>query len=198
MSRTSTDQPRHIRPSKSPGECVSVNQLESFTLEVVAHLNGTLTKHWYRYATVFVDHYSNLSYVHHHEKITTEATIQSKHALEAYARSIGVNKIQHYHCDNGKFANYCEEARQTYTFCSTDGRHQNGRAEIIRDEDNFDLCGVKVANCCVYKALAIPDGNSPLRHFSRVAVSSFLMDFHGLHGPVVAYALQDGLALVSG
>ena len=107
---------RQIRPCKSPGECVSVDQLESSTLGFVAQLKGILTKRRYRYATVFVDHYSDFSYVHYHSKITTEDSIQAKNAFEAYARSVGVPKICHYHCDNGRFADNgfmktCETAR---------------------------------------------------------------------------------------
>jgi hypothetical protein len=46
------------------GETVSVDQMESTKVGFFAHLKGTLTKTWYRYCTVFVDHYFQLCFVH--------------------------------------------------------------------------------------------------------------------------------------
>jgi hypothetical protein len=47
-----------------PGECVSVNQMTSTEPGFYAQLKGTLTKQRYRCATIFVDHFSCLPYVH--------------------------------------------------------------------------------------------------------------------------------------
>ena len=46
-----------------PGQIVSVDQLESLTPGFIVQLKGNLTKQRYRYATIFVDQYSCLSYV---------------------------------------------------------------------------------------------------------------------------------------
>jgi hypothetical protein len=42
-----------------PGECVSVNQMESTQVSFFAQLKGKLTKKRYTGATIFVDHYSH-------------------------------------------------------------------------------------------------------------------------------------------
>jgi hypothetical protein len=47
-----------------PGVIVSVNQMESTEVGFFAQLKGSLTKKWYRYCTVFVDHFSRLHFVH--------------------------------------------------------------------------------------------------------------------------------------
>ena len=57
----------------------------------------------YRNATVFVDHYSDLKYVHFMSDLTSTETVHAKKCFERYARSMGV-RIEHYHCDNGRFA----------------------------------------------------------------------------------------------
>ena len=41
-----------------PGECVSVDQMESPTAGFIAQMKGKLTKGRYKYATVYIDHYS--------------------------------------------------------------------------------------------------------------------------------------------
>ena len=55
-----------------PGQCVSVDILESPQVGFIAHMKGQLTKKSYRYATVFVDHFSDLNYVHCMSKISSE------------------------------------------------------------------------------------------------------------------------------
>ena len=59
-----------------PGQCVSVDMLESSQVGFIAHMKGRLTKKRYRYATVFfLDHFSDLKYVHCMSEITSEETI---------------------------------------------------------------------------------------------------------------------------
>ena len=127
-----------LRVVKKAGECVSVDQLESRELGFVAQLKGRLTKDRYNSATVFVDHYSRFSYVHPQKSLTSEETSKAKRAFEAYARTLGV-KIQHYHADNGRFAdnafiNDVEKEGQTISYCGVNAHFQNGIAEkLIRD-----------------------------------------------------------------
>ena len=64
-----------------PGKCVSVNMLESPHVGFIAHMRGRLTKKRYRYATVFVDHFSDLNYVQCMSKITSEETIYANKSL---------------------------------------------------------------------------------------------------------------------
>jgi hypothetical protein len=83
-----------------PGECVSVDQMASTEPGFYAQLKGRLTKKRYRCATIFVDHFSRLRYVHPQVDDTLVKTIAAKHALESFAAEHGV-RILHYHCDNG-------------------------------------------------------------------------------------------------
>ena len=56
-----------------------------------AQLRGNPTKERYRAATIFVDHYSRLSYVHLQKSTSAEETLEAKTAFENYARTHGVN-----------------------------------------------------------------------------------------------------------
>jgi hypothetical protein len=69
--RTKGKQNNNIKiiPVTAPGQCVSVDQLESTTPGLIAQLKGTPTKLRYRYVTVFVDHYSGLSFVYRYGTI---------------------------------------------------------------------------------------------------------------------------------
>ena len=126
------------RVATEPGQIVSVDQLESPTPGFIAQLKGTLTKQCYKYATVFVDQYSRLSYVHLQRTITSDETVQAKIAFERYSKEKGVH-IQHYHADNGRvadkgFINNCQLNNQCLTYCGVNAHFQNGIAEKqIRD-----------------------------------------------------------------
>ena len=103
-----------------------------------AQLRGKPTLSRYHYATVFVDHFSGLEYVHLHERNDAESILAGKVAFERYAHSHNV-RIRHYHCDNGIFADKtfkqaCRAANQRITFCGVNAHHQSGKAEKrIRD-----------------------------------------------------------------
>ena len=47
-----------------PGQCVSVDQLESHQVGLCAQSKGIPTKKRYRYATISMDHFSDLKFVH--------------------------------------------------------------------------------------------------------------------------------------
>jgi hypothetical protein len=122
-----------IRVATSPGDCISVDQLESPTPGFIAQLKGRLTKKRYGAATIFVDHASCLSYVHFQQRISSDETVEAKRAFEAYARSHGVT-IKHYHADIGRFADNAfmqlvAESGQTLSFCRVNAHFQNGIAE---------------------------------------------------------------------
>jgi hypothetical protein len=120
------------------GQCVSVDQLISTQVGFIAQLKGTLTKKRYTAATIFVDHYSWLKYIHLMTKLTSEETMEAKQAFEHFAEQHGVC-ILHYHCDNGRFAddafkNSCSAKGQQLTFCGVNAYFQNGIAKkAIRD-----------------------------------------------------------------
>jgi hypothetical protein len=68
-----------------------VDQPESSTPGFIGQLKGAiLTKHRYKYARVFVDMYSDYTYLYFHSAITSEETIKVKHAFEAHAATYGV------------------------------------------------------------------------------------------------------------
>ena len=120
-------------PLTKPGQCVSVDQLESTTPGLIAQLRGIPTKKRYRGATVFVDQFSGLSYIHLQKTLSGEETVSAKEAFERYARSHGVQVI-HYHADNGIFADNkwrkaCADNSQRLTFCGVNAHFQNGVAE---------------------------------------------------------------------
>jgi hypothetical protein len=122
-----------LKKSTSPGECVSVDQLISRTPGLVGQTTGRLTKARFTVATVFVDHYSDLDYVHVQGSTSAEDTIEAKRRFELFCQERGV-RVRHYHADNGIFASrgFREEVQkcgQTLSFCGVGAHHQNGVAE---------------------------------------------------------------------
>eukprot|EP00957_Ditylum_brightwellii_P152639 11618352-Ditylum_brightwellii.AAC.3 len=128
----------NIKPATAPGQCVSVDQLESGHPRLVAQLKGKLTKRRYRAATVFVDHFSGYTYVHLQHNLTGDETVWAKEAFEAHLNKSRI-KVRHCHADNGRFANnkflhHVQEGKQTISYCGINAHHQNGIAEKhIRD-----------------------------------------------------------------
>jgi hypothetical protein len=122
-----------IQPVTSPGQCVSVDQLESAVAGFVGQNKGYFFRKRYKVATIFVDHFSRLSYVYLQESTKGAQTLAAKRSFEAYASTHGV-KIRHYHADNGRFAeklflNNCELAGQKVSPCGVSAHFQNGIAE---------------------------------------------------------------------
>jgi hypothetical protein len=79
---------------------------------------------------VFVDQFSKWGYVHLQSSNGAEEMIQAKEAFETAAWTYGVT-IQHYHADNGIFAdNQFERPLPTTTRCyHSAASRQNGVAE---------------------------------------------------------------------
>ena len=129
---------RKVKVVTSPGECVLVDQMESRAVGFVAQLKGTLTKGRYQVATIFVDHYSQLGYIHLQKDSTSSETLKAKDAFELYARERGV-RIRHYHADNGRFVDNAwkeglAQENQGITYCGVNAHWQNGIVERrIRD-----------------------------------------------------------------
>jgi hypothetical protein len=132
--RTKADPRRAPRVATTPGECIVVDQLESSKPGFIGQLRGSiLTKLRYRYATVFVDMYSDYTFIYLHTNITSEETIKAKIAFENHADTFGV-KIRQYHADNGRFQDVdfkkdCENKGQILSFCGVNAHFQNGWAE---------------------------------------------------------------------
>jgi hypothetical protein len=69
------------------GQYVSVDQMISTQVGFIAQLKGTLTRNCYTAATIFIDHYSRLKYVHLMTRLTSEETIEAKQAFEYFCRA---------------------------------------------------------------------------------------------------------------
>ena len=200
-----------------PGQCVSVDQMISTQVGFIAQLKGSLTKKRYKAATVFVDHFSRLKYVHLMSKMSSEETVAAKLAFERFAEQHGV-RILHYHCDNGRFADNdfkaaCEQAQQRITFCGVNAHFQNGIAEkAIRDLSesarkqllhaqqrwpaaiHLALWPYALRNAVyLHNTLPIRDGGvSRLEQFSSIRVGTKMRQLHSFGCPV--FALQNDLA----
>jgi hypothetical protein len=73
-----------------PGQCVSVDHMESTQVGLFAQLKGALTLRCYRAATVFVDHFSGYKYIHLMSHLSSEETIAAKIAFEQHASNLGI------------------------------------------------------------------------------------------------------------
>ena len=127
--------PSKIKPTivEQPGNCISVDQMESSMPGFMAQMKGRLNRQRYNYATIFVNHRSRLKYVHLQESITSEQTVEAKTTFETYASKHRVT-MKHYHADNGRFADNLfiksvSDQHQTITFCGVNAHFQNGIAE---------------------------------------------------------------------
>ena len=214
-------QPNKIEPVPvtKPGDCVSVDQLESTTPGFIAQLKGFLTFQRYTCATVFTDHYSRLSRVYIQKNLSAEENIKSKKLWEAFCKSHGV-QTKHYHADNGHFADaafLADVARQgqTITFCGVNSHFQNGISEKrIRDLQEAARTSLLDATSRWPRAIApslwpyalrfandvynvsphlrgMHEGRSPLEIFADIEVRSNVKHFHPFGCPV--YCLQNKL-----
>jgi hypothetical protein len=68
-----------------PGECVSVDQIASTEVGFFAQMKGKLTKRRYRCATILIDHFSRLSFVHLQIDDSSAETLAAKRAFETFA-----------------------------------------------------------------------------------------------------------------
>ena len=97
-----TPQPR--RPS-ALGEADADDQLVSPTLDLIAQMTG------YKYATIFVDHYSGVSLVYLQQVASAEEISDAQRAFERSTASMGVS-INANHANNGIF-----KAKEWVTSC---------------------------------------------------------------------------------
>jgi hypothetical protein len=115
-----------------PGDCVSVDQLESRTPGLLGQLKGIPTKARFRVATVFVDH------IHLQQTTNASETLEAKRQFESHLRTHGIT-VRHYHADNGRFiettwVNDTRDKGQDMSYAGIAAHHQNGKAEKrIRD-----------------------------------------------------------------
>ena len=99
-------------------------------------MTGRLTKKRYKYATVFVDQASKLSYVYLQKTASVEETLEAKWAFQQHSLDKGVI-IRAYHANNGMFKandwqNACMKEGQKLTFVGANAHFINGLAEKIK------------------------------------------------------------------
>jgi hypothetical protein len=124
---------RPISNTETPGQFVSVDQIKSTTPGLISQMKGKPTREQTYYATIFVYHATDYTYVHLQRDTSSEETLRAKKEFELLARSYGVNIIQ-YHSDNGRFVdsawwNDAIQQGQRMTMCGVNAHHQNGKFE---------------------------------------------------------------------
>ena len=100
---------------------------------MIPQMKGKLMRAKYYGATIFVDHYTDFTYVHLMRDTTADSTLDAKNAYENLLSTFG-RKVMAYHADNGRFAQnaYMQDIKdkaQKITFCGVGSHHQNGIAE---------------------------------------------------------------------
>jgi Reverse transcriptase (RNA-dependent DNA polymerase) len=181
-------------------------------------MRGSLTLQRYKVSTIFVDHFSGLSYVHNQSSTAAAHTIEAKRAFERFAKVHGV-LIQHYHADNhifdsDAFITEIHRCGQSILYCGVNAHHQNGRAEKkIRDlqelartmllharqrwpsavTTNLWPFALRVANevSNTTPILKLDEHISPLELFTQVEIKPRVRDNHTFGSPV--YVLDERL-----
>jgi hypothetical protein len=200
----------------APRAVVSMDQLVSAVPGLIGQMKGFLTRKRYTVATVFVDHFSGMSYVYLQKGATAAETIEAKKAFERFSSTHGV-VVKHYHSDNGifetrEFQDEVAVCQQTISFCGVNAHHQNGKAEKkIRDLQELTRTmilhaqqrwsdainaylwpfAMKMANDLSNRAPGIHTGVSPLELFSQVEMSPRVKHSHTFGAPV--YVLDNTL-----
>ena len=212
----STSTKINVTKVNKPGDCVSVDQMESSTPGFIAQLKVRLTTDRYRGATIFVDHFSRHGYVYLQRTLSSNETFLAKRAFEAYSAKNGV-RISHNHADNGRFIDnvFVQDINnqgQTISYSGVNEHFQNGIAEKrIRDiqdsarkillhaqskwpeviSANLRPYAVRNANENICQ---IPDelnGTSKFERFVQSEISQRMRNMHTLFCPV--YALNNRL-----
>ena len=79
-----------VERAQDPGDVISVDQMIPRTPGIIAQMEGFLTKYRYTCAKVFIDHNSNLSYVHFQKSTSAKYTLEAKYAFKRFSRQRGV------------------------------------------------------------------------------------------------------------
>ena len=113
-----------------------MDQMVSPTPGLIVQMTEKLTTNRYKYATVFVDHFSRFSYDYIQKTATVEETLEAKKAFESYATSHNV-QIFNYHADNGIFRanDWIKDCQsdlnpQGMYFSGVDAHHTNEISEL--------------------------------------------------------------------
>ena len=117
----------------NPGDGTSADHIVSRQSGLIPQSTGILTHERFWGAVIFVDHATDFVYGHPVKGITSQETLDAKHAYERKAKENGV-VVNGYHADNlhfnsNKFMGDCVSAGQRMTFCGVGAHHQNGVVE---------------------------------------------------------------------
>ena len=203
-----------------PGANTSTDQMISPYGGLIPQMKGRLMKAKYYAATVFVDHYSDFTYVHLMRDTTAESTLEAKQAYEHLLQSYG-HKVLAYHADNGRYAEKVfikdvKDKAQRLTYCGVGSHHQNGIAErhikSLSEESRTMLAhgqhlwpevvtkslwpfAFKAACRARNKFMIDSDGYSPEEKMSGIAARQELKNEHPLFCPVFVLdrRLQGGI-----
>jgi hypothetical protein len=88
---------------REPGSLTFADQMVSSTPGLIPQSTGSLTKHRYRAAMIFVDNFSDYTDVSLQEDSTMDSTLDAKLDYEQKLSMFGVT-TSGYHADNGRFA----------------------------------------------------------------------------------------------
>jgi hypothetical protein len=180
-------------------------------------LKGKLTKKHYKCATIFINHFSRLHFVHLQLDDGSAKILAAKLAFKQYAAQYKV-KSMHYHCNNGQFQDNasqqaCHDSWQQLTFCGVNAHFQNGITKrAIQDllesalkqllhalarwpeAVHFALWPYALHNAAhLHNNLPVlEDGTLRWELFSSICVGSNLKHVHTFGCPV--FALQNVLA----
>ena len=209
MAHKSTCQQTGLFSITQPRSCISVDQLESPMLGLIAQMKRFLMTKRYNAATIFIDNYNGLSYVYLQQSTKSNETLRAKRAFEQYATSHGVT-IQHYHSDNGLFINkeWMDDLRthcQGQSLAGVNAHHQNGVAEkrirdlqdaawtmLIHAQQNWPEAintalwpyALRTANDVHKNSTKMLTGTTPIEDFSQVQVRPKLNHMHIFGCPV--------------
>jgi len=192
-----------LKRATYPGQCVTINQGESLVPGLVAQLKGILTKKRYTCATLFVDLYSNFSYVHFQYSTNAQDTLKAKHLFKRFAKSHGV-QVHNYLADNGQFAehawkndvNALGQLIQHFQNCMAEKKIRDlqdmARMPLIHAHRQWPdaicsylwLYAMRSACAALNMAALAKGSSSPTELFSNVPITPNPMDAHVFGCPV--------------
>lgn len=192
-----------------PGDCVSVDQLESSEPGYVNIYSGKPTTARYHAASLYTDHASRFMFLKCHYSTGGAEAIEGKVRFEQLAASHSI-KIKAYRGDNGimakrDFLQHVQENQQTITLAGVNNHSQNGIAErsirticdrartmLLHAMEHWpDVVGLDLWPFALKLAIDVhnatpgPSGLSPEEIFSKQkSRPDRLLDFHTFGCPV--------------
>ena len=86
-----------------PGQCVGVDQMISAQPGLVPQEKGHMTRARIWASTIFIDYFTGFTYVALMRDLTAESTLAAKKEFE-HCCAVRTVTVEHYHADNGRFA----------------------------------------------------------------------------------------------